>query len=414
MAANRHITKREYLMNAMLAVAARHLSILRPTDTRYAHTAMSLLSSACSSYRRMLNLEITADNSDALIGTSILIYCLSWCNLDFLEGQDLEDPGKRLDLSGDQLFLLSPGVRHVFFTAWQVPGAHNTLFARIASKKHCDALQGILENRGVDFEKVAHEFMAVYEDKRFHGQGRTAFPTSSAGSSPATTSCPQTTGSLAQKPPFISPVLFDARQTTDLRIIHAMAREEVRHSPAHQQPSPQSPATQELQVNTTPSVDNSSSRFHSSFSYRRVAMKLSIIVALLLGDDECYSSSPDPTSSPRPPPSTPIFLPSRSDLNRYFLSFPIICLGPFLDMMFESERPALVVMYHFYRAARDLLGGTTETWWAAERAVVMEKVLRGELARKGFRTCLRREMEGTYKREQGEMLKCPMGRKFCR
>jgi hypothetical protein len=401
-----NIDQREYLMNGMLAVAARHLSILRPTDRRYAHTAMSLLSGACASYRQMLNLEITAYNCDALIGTSVLIYCLSWCNLDFLEGHDPDDIGsKPLDLSRDQLFLLSPGVRHVFFTAWQVPGAQHTLFAKIAAEQPCGSLQDVLEKRGVDYEKVAHQFMGLYEDERFHGQGKGDIPSSGETT---TASSPETV-ELARKPPTFNPSLFDAPPTTDLRIMNAMARQESRSAP---QP-PQSP-NDALQA----SVD---SYFRSIFCYSKVVTKLAIIVALQLKHDPSYSCSssfysvPSSTSSSSPCPApgssfssphAPVYpLPSRGDSNRYFLSFPIICLGPFLDLVVESDTRALVVLYHFYRCARDLLG-TTETWWAAERSVVMERALRKELARRGFDRCLKGEIDGGERGRWGE-LKCP-------
>jgi hypothetical protein len=372
----------------MLAVAARHLSILRPTDTRYAHTAMSLLSSACASYRCMLNLEITTENCDAMIGTSILIYCLSWCNLDFLEGQDLESPDRKpLDLSADQLFLLSPGVRHVFFTAWRVPNVQHTLFAQLATQKPCSALQDVLDSRGVDYEKVAHQFMSVFEDERFHGQGNRRFDTSSPDMSSGYSS-PEA-GGRGAKPPVINPALFNSPQMTDILIMNALALQE-----RPPQPSPQSETGgQDLH-------EDMGGYFRRIFCYRKVVTKLAVIIALFLGNNTLSNSSPSTYS-------TPIFLPSRSDINRFFLSFPLIWLGPFLDLVMESDTRGLVAIYHFYRAARDLLGGTTETWWASERAVVMERLLFRELARRGFGRCLREEMEASgYEKGRWGELKC--------
>ncbi len=102
-----------YLVNAMLSLAAAHLNYLEPTNPRYHRAGCSLLGKALTDFRLALSMPIDASNCDALLGTSILLQHFTWSDLSFLDGQGptLETP---LDISQDQLFLLSPGIRQIF------------------------------------------------------------------------------------------------------------------------------------------------------------------------------------------------------------------------------------------------------------------------------------------------------------
>ncbi|KAH8886054.1 hypothetical protein GQ53DRAFT_845159 [Thozetella sp. PMI_491] len=66
-------------------------------------------------------------------------------------------------------------------------------------------------------------------------------------------------------------------------------------------------------------------------------------------------------------------------LARYIFCFPVTCCGPFAALIQNRDPHALLMLYHFYRAARILLP-PSECWWAHERAAVSEVLLKDWLA----------------------------------
>ncbi|KAK2045600.1 hypothetical protein LZ31DRAFT_464197 [Colletotrichum somersetense] len=150
--------KEEYLMTAMLAVSARHLSILRPQETAYAEAAMALLSRSCSIFSTVLD---RGDKYDPLFFTAQLIHHLTWCNLEFLHDEHVPD-SPALDLSRDQLFLLSSGVR-VFLSGTRAQGS-DSIFSGSSQKSRCDALGLIVTGQGMDRGSIVEAFMTRYDE----------------------------------------------------------------------------------------------------------------------------------------------------------------------------------------------------------------------------------------------------------
>ncbi|KAK1984800.1 hypothetical protein LZ30DRAFT_747650 [Colletotrichum cereale] len=150
--------KEEYLMTAMLAVSARHLSILRPQETAYAEASMALLSRSCSIFSTMLD---CGDKYDPLFFTAQLIQYLTWCNLEFLMDENVLD-SPALDLSRDQLFLLSSGVR-VFLSSTRAQGS-DSIFAGHSQNSQCDALGQIVTEQGMDRGSIVGGFMTRYDE----------------------------------------------------------------------------------------------------------------------------------------------------------------------------------------------------------------------------------------------------------
>jgi hypothetical protein len=70
-------------------------------------------------------------------------------------------------------------------------------------------------------------------------------------------------------------------------------------------------------------------------------------------------------------------------IEQLFYGFPILCCGPFAELMTQKDPRTLVFQLHFYRAARMLLAGG-RCWWASERCCVMEKVILKELQTRGI------------------------------
>lgn len=99
-------------MNAILCLAARHLTILQPEDATYPTAAASHLSRALSRFRHELSDIFTPFHLDAFIATSSLLQYEVWTSTDFFSPQD--DGVVSLDPARDRIFALSSGLKQVF------------------------------------------------------------------------------------------------------------------------------------------------------------------------------------------------------------------------------------------------------------------------------------------------------------
>jgi hypothetical protein len=106
----------EFLMQAILCVSARHLAFLSPHQGNYTIAARTHLSQALRLFREALCRPLIDTNLDAILCTSVLLYYEAWCNMDFLAADDTAGTTS-YDASKDQLFTLSRGMLHIFFTA---------------------------------------------------------------------------------------------------------------------------------------------------------------------------------------------------------------------------------------------------------------------------------------------------------
>ncbi|KAH8162037.1 hypothetical protein CIB48_g6218 [Xylaria polymorpha] len=75
------------------------------------------------------------------------------------------------------------------------------------------------------------------------------------------------------------------------------------------------------------------------------------------------------------------------DTERCFFSFPIHYSGSFRELALQGDPRALVMLCHFYRAARILLTGP-RTWWARQRSRVIESLILQDLTLRGLETCI--------------------------
>ncbi|KAH8889591.1 hypothetical protein GQ53DRAFT_870058 [Thozetella sp. PMI_491] len=346
-----------YLVNAMLSLGAAHMSYLVPNNSRYRRAGCSLLGTALADFRQALSVPIDATNCDALLGTSILIQHLTWTDLSFLEdqGPTLEHP---LDLSQDQLFLLSPGIRQIFHTVWPLFHTRQSVFTNVVGYKPYLGLEEMLMERGVDSHQFSRQLMDIYDDPEYHG-GR------NVRSLPST---PSSTGSLTELVHFDSPPgptydlgsidsddtvsLFDSLCGESLRglsLVECFAARESQLPPE---------ATQEEM---------------SRAGYERLAARLSVVLSYL----DLHKSPEGFFSIPEA---------SGSLLSRYMFSFALLCFGPFLSMMLKGDSRALVLMFHLYQAARILLPAD-QHWWCHRRAVVLESMIGDELRFRGLEIC---------------------------
>ncbi len=252
----------------------------------------------------------------------VLIHHMSWMNLEFLQTQ-ASGPDLPLDLSEDHVFLLAGGVRQVFLLCMPYFRSNQSVFITAASYKPCDVLRDIIDRRGVDWRRTANRFMALYDDPTYSG-GRGGAPTALS----------------------TLPVLLSCRA--------AEGHHDVGDAYA-------------ALYATSP--DLSPDRSVTRFLFEHAVSRLAVILAFI---------------AEGPPASDDLLLPPprRADFERYFLTFPVVCFLPLQQLIFVGDSRALVMLYHFYRAARVLIG-TEESWWSVRRSMVMERLIRDELKVRG-------------------------------
>ncbi|SPO04535.1 uncharacterized protein DNG_07220 [Cephalotrichum gorgonifer] len=372
-ACKRRKVKQEYFMTAMLAVAARHLSILNPSSRRHSEAALLLLSKSCAQFRADLDQAITVENRDARLGTALLLHYLGWCNVGFLEFQTASSHEQPLDLSGDQLFLLSEGLRHVRFLSWELPDLGDSIFGRFMANanwaRRCGALKALLEEKGISARPLRSQIMDLFDDPRFVGTHGGGVPT------PPPEGCWQQQqkhdshfhghfhghfhpfGTPAGSPP---PCLHAC---SDAHILSMIALRIPRKNPNEQTPAERA--------------------LYTRLSFEIVADRLSVMLRIC----QLYESTLSEGSHLGV--SEVLGAQAYSEIERCFLAFPILCYRPFCNLVVDGDSRALAVLYHVYRSARVLLGGPKGVWWAIERSEAMEVALGRELKRRGLFEALR-------------------------
>jgi hypothetical protein len=102
----------EFLMNALMCVAARHLAVLQPDNPTYATAGTSHLCRTLTLFRRHLSKDLVSTHPDVFMSTSLLIQYALWASTDFVSRQD--DGTLLLDLSRDRIFAVSSSLKEVF------------------------------------------------------------------------------------------------------------------------------------------------------------------------------------------------------------------------------------------------------------------------------------------------------------
>jgi hypothetical protein len=357
----------------MLSLAAKHLSVLRPQDPRYAEAAMVMLNRSLSSYRETVPLPLTADNCDSRLGTSVLINYMVWSDLDFLEGQSiLTNPtAGGLDLSRDLMFLLSGGVRQVFFSAFPIFQNHGGVFSTIGSYHPCDNLEEEAERRGTNWKDLMQRLIDLFDDPKY---------VSTSANRDADADPPKSDESLP-------PIGWYLREVNCLRGSKQRALElpyyvgnDIAMGAFHIK---YMAYLIETLGNTGEAVRLAEKGVSARVIYARIARRLAVLMSLtpfMEGNESSLVgvANPDGTFP------TTLSEERLRDCERYFFTFPmILCFGPFLPFIFEGDSRALVLLYYTYRAARRLLT-SSRTWWAGKRPVVMEKLILCELKSRGL------------------------------
>jgi len=363
-------------MSTVLCLAATHLTALRPQDVKYANASTRLLSKSLRLLRQNLSRPFTKDTCDSIVGTAILVNYISWCHLDFLDGQRHNDAA--LDLSRDQLILLSPGVLQVFFQALPIFMAEKSDFLAIVHQHPRLNIEEALRKRGVDPARFVQPFMAIYDDPQYQTRGVTR-PDKASGNEPSLHSWRfllslETELSSNDSTP-------STRHTNAERVAKSLrvAAENFgsKNDPVLDGKDQDVVANVTCHARTSILPPDDSLRTAYELVSRRLSTLLSCILLEPVSDSDVH----------------PAAMPSRADVQRFFFAFPILCSGTFAQMAVDGDSRALVLLFHFYRAARRLLTDS-HGWWAAERARVLEALLLRELKSRGLSVCLRQGRDG--------------------
>lgn len=335
-------------MTAILAVAARHLNILNPSSRRYSDAALILFSKSCSQLRAELDDPLTLENRDGRLATSILLHYLSWCDVEFLRpwrgANDRRCHGRddvvAPDLARDPLLLLGNGMRLVRFLSWQLPDLESSLFGRLLATRKCGAMKCLLEGSEESYRDLKERIMGLYHDPRLGGSRRTTPP-------PGADEGPLPEDGL---PSNFSGVL---------------------PAPCSQYCS----STHIPQLLALRAIENGEPTPASRMLYKRLSFEVAVDrLAILVFASRLHELGGDQAIGAR----------ERDELERSVLSFPLLCFGPFCELVAAWDARALAVLYLMYRSAGILMEGARCPWWAAERIAVMKSLLGGELRRRGL------------------------------
>lgn len=410
-------------MWAILCTATCHLYTLTPQDPRYAGRSLQFLPKSLCLFRQNLSRPFTKENPEPLMGCSILMNYISWANLDFLDGPD-GDASEGLDLSRDQLLLLSPGVRHVYTQAMPIFMAEQSVFLSVAFQHPRLNIEAMLTRHGENPNRFFEPLLRCWDSPRFQEQRPREKPGGTApaariswllftelefqmawerivkllatsmqaaavaagGTKPAPTiaPCTTTTTSSSSSPtndsrsgtpasafvqPFLKKIAADSNPSSRWQCPFKMPRGSPDAEPLDQQ---------RLAAART--------------GYELVARCLSPILCCILSTATDPFASLDESAGREQQElgssGDMCTVPRQADFRRLFFAIPVLCNGPFLQTIFRGDSRALLLLFHFYRAARILLP-TKESWWAHERSRVMEGLILKELRNRGLVACLR-------------------------
>jgi hypothetical protein len=361
----------EFIMSTILCVAASHLAIITPNNTRYYLARNQLLTKSLRLLRINLSRPFTKLICDALAGATVLINYISWCHLEFLSEQqrgqmsETNTPGG-LDLSQDQLFLLSPGVLQVYLQGLPVFLEEDSVFLAIGRQHPRINIEEALASRGDDPVRFIQPFMKMFDDPGF----QTSYP----GRNP-----PVIYESFQRTWAFLSELDVEIDQAyQSCSSMHVKALEESRDALLRLHQGDGAALTRQGQPGEL-SLEVQL-RLPERTAFECVARRLSPVLCCLATP----SVSAEATHSPA--------MPRKADLQRLLFTFPVFCCVPMLQMIARGDARALILLFHFYRAVRVLLP-TEEAWWAGERSRRLEATILAELQTRGYSKCMRNDFE---------------------
>ncbi|KAI0111500.1 hypothetical protein F4814DRAFT_356959 [Daldinia grandis] len=369
-----------YIMCTILCLAATHISTLRPQVPRYSRVALQLLGKSASLFRRKLSKPVTAQNIEALIATSVLMHYISWSHVEFLEEQDQFPIHKEHDdlimrLSQDPLFQLSSGVRGILSEAYPILWGSDSVFLSASLYSPRAAIEETILQHGDDPHRFVNYFMAIWDDPRCYPQ------------------LPERQEDAQEQlsaPPNLD-IFANQGKVTDYtctmgKLNYTCAAFQTWSLPAYNNRAPQEEQHLDLRINVTGTeIAPASPQLIATpqrMAFERIAKRLSLLF--------CLASIS--TSSGHPPSQELMRL--QPDIERCFFTFPVFCSVVFRELALQHDSRALVILHHFYQAARILLTSST-SWWARQRSRIIESLILQDLTSRGLQTFIMGEVRGS-------------------
>lgn len=287
----------DFLMNAILCVAARHLALLRPDDVTYPMDAVVHLCRALSGFRKEISKNFRSTHADAFIATSLLLQYELWGNTELLAPPD--DDVEPVNAPRDHVFAFSSSLKQVFLKSVPLILDQSSMFMPHIRSDPTDKLVAVAQ--------ICKDTLARYQEH------------------------------------------FSYNRAVRLNMFEL---------PHHCQSDIHAGPANTWHYRVAKIQDGATAVQHS---YALAVARLCLIQSFLSNEQSSRSRSSKSTLLP--------------ELTRFITSFPVMCHGPFTNMVHHGDPHALMVLYHFYRAARILLP-SKECWWAHKRSGMMETVLK--------------------------------------
>ncbi|KAI1132833.1 hypothetical protein F5Y10DRAFT_230240 [Nemania abortiva] len=141
----------DYLMNAILCIAARHLAVIHPGDTTYGAIAAGHLCRASSGLRDELSKGGSSIHFDAFLATSVLLYYDTWTNADYFLPQQEDETSWT-----DRVFGFSSSLKKTLLTGFERPWEQPSVFRQSLMKNPGDEITAAI--------KTSPNMQAEYEN----------------------------------------------------------------------------------------------------------------------------------------------------------------------------------------------------------------------------------------------------------
>ncbi|TQV98701.1 hypothetical protein V2A60_007591 [Cordyceps javanica] len=333
-----------------------HLSTIHPEGKKYLNIANWLMPRSISLFRQSLSKPLTKNHAEAIVGAALLINYISWFDLSFLH-----DNVNAIDaLAQDPLLLASSGITHAWFQTIPILIEGNSIFLKVMTRHPRLVIERFLARRDSSTNLFAQPLMDIWDDSRY--QASSSVVTSTAVHEPA--------NSLAWR----------LLQGLEREVLPAVAQQEQAMPPYNESERLQQYKEGITKItNTSISTDcqpatpeiTPSSQARASFAY--VVRRMSPLL-------HCQTLSSGLDLDIRNDLAA-----IQDDIEQLIYGFPILCCGPFTNLVQKRDTRALVLLLHLFRSALILLD-TERCWWARTRAVTMGQLINSELKLRGLDT----------------------------
>ncbi|KAI0502717.1 hypothetical protein F5B22DRAFT_632291 [Xylaria bambusicola] len=310
-----------YIMCTILCLAAMHLATVRPQSPRYSDVAVQFLSKSASLFSEKLSRPVTAQNSEAVIAASILMHYISWSHIGFIDKQE-----KFQYQRGNSPLAMQLSKDPLLQLSFGVQGILNEAFRILMGSDSVFLTTGLYSPVYAIEEAILQQGEDPWRFVHYF-MGISDDPRCQPPGDDLSSYKENPTGCLW---------LRENRCNTETALV----------------PPQEPPNTQQV-------------------AFEGIAKRLSLLFCLTSISSSTNSSASQALTRLQP------------DIERCFFSFPVHYSRAFRELAIRGDSRALIILCHFYRAARILLTGP-RTWWARQRSRVIECLILEDLTSRGL------------------------------